>query len=299
MKYLLLFLTLLTVNSQAADYLSCGAGLRQHSWPQSGWLQDRGDAYSFTRCQFQPAPAIRKAGWFLSWPELLVQQGLPTGLSRSRGYLQASEWQLGWSVFRYQDLLAGISAGQQRTRQLHRLDQDVLRDQDNTLLSNGQSLLLSQDNEYVGLYLDSRYSNTPITRTSLTYHQRQQPLILRHPISTDRLSEAGLSFWKLSIERQPLHYGHLWHWSLTLLQGSIDDLSQTAASALDSQQISGAGAHLGYLWRYRLTPTLHPYLDSRISAEYWYINSPAQPALHAESLLLLDYEISAGLSWRF
>ena len=298
-----MIILLLPASLWANSYVNCGAGLRQQGWLQSGWLEDDGDRFSFIECGLITAPPEQQ-GWLLTLPDIRWQQGLATGLSRSRGALEAQDIQLYWPMLRHQEVLLGVVAGSVHARQLHRTSQPLRLTGNIPYLAAGQDILLRQEAYFAGLAIDTRFSDTVITRTSLSYHYRRHPLLVKNqdePLSvndTDLLSIARTGLWELRTEREALRFGWQWHWSLALLYGKVGDLQQQRLRELQETRFTGLQLHAGLLWRERLSRNLHAVVNLSGGGEFWYMpeDNSNNPAL--ESPRRTDYQISAGLNWR-
>lgn len=302
MKTLLLLIALLPATSWAGSFLNCGGGLRQQGWLQSDWLQDDGDHFGFVECSVVTAPPEQQ-GWFLTLPDIRWQQGLATDVSRSRGALEAQDTYLYWPMLRQQEVLFGLVAGSNNARQLHTTAQPLRLSGSIPFLAAGQEILLRQEEYFAGLAIDTRFSNTVITRTSLTYHYRRHPLLVQTPAevvpaSADLLSTARTGIWALRTEHEALRYGWQWHWSLALLYGEIGDLEQQPLRELQENRFTGLQLQLGILWRKRLNQNLSTVVNLSGGGEFWYLpdDNSNSPAL--ESPQRTDYQISAGLNWR-
>lgn len=303
MKILFVIIMLLPASVWANSHLNCAGGLRQQGWLQSGWLQDDGDQFSFVECGLITAPPMQQ-GWFLTLPDIHWQQGLATSFSRSRGALEAQDIQLYWPMLRQQEVLFGLIAGSSNAQQLHTTAKPLRLTGTDPYLAAGQDILLRQEEYFAGLAIDTRFSNTAITRTSLSYHYRRHPLLVQNPaeplfpVSADLLSTARTGLWELRTEREALRYGWQWHWSLALLYGAIGDLQQQPLRELQETRFTGLQLQLGLLWRQRLNQNLNAVLNLSGGGEFWYLpdDNNNRPAL--ESPHRTDYQISAGLNWR-
>lgn len=303
MKILFFIIMLLPASAWAGSHLNCGGGLRQQGWLQSGWLEDKGDRFGFVGCDLITAPPPQQ-GWFLTLPDIHWQQGLATNVSRSRGALEAQDIQLYWPVLRQQEVLFGLIAGSSNAQQLHTTAQPLRLSGNVPYLAAGQDILLRQEEYFTGLAIDTRFSNSVITRTSLTYHYRRHPLLVNDAAgaasatTTDFLSTARTGLWILRTEREALRYGWQWHWSLALLYGEVGDLQQQPLGDLQGNRFTGVQVQLGVLWRQRLTQNLNVVAGLSGGGELWYLpdDNSDRPAL--ESPRRTDYQIQAGLNWR-
>lgn len=289
-------LLILSATATSQTYIGCGGGLRQQGWHDHDWLKQTGDQFSFIECQLQANPPANQ-GWLWAFPELRWQQGLPTGVSRSRGYLQSQQIQTYWPLLRQQELVMGVLAGWQHARQQHTLTESMNSGDAATLLNPGQSILLNQQEYYAGISLDTRFSATPITRTSLIYRYRLQPMQIQGDAAVPWLSRTATGIGELRIEREALRFGWQWHGSLALFQGDVDTLNGQRPDDLSSNSYVGFKAHIGLLWRYRLHPQMYPYLNLSTSTEYWYAGNG--PDVRLNSFSVADRLISTGITLRF
>lgn len=282
----------------ADTYFGCGAGVRQHSWPESGWSQYSGDKYRFGECSITTSPALKRNGWFLTMPDLRWHQDFTTGMTRERDLFKAREWDLHWPLLRHNEFLFGVTAGSSEHRQQHELADSAIVNGNNGASPTGQALLLKSERHYAGLLIDTRYTLAPITRTLLTYEQRQQSLWVNKP-GQAYLLDGDIALWQLHITKEPIGYGFMWHWSLALQKGEIDKLHDMAPHDLASDDFMGLQAELGFMWRYRYTRQIHPYVNVAARNEHWLFFNTDDSKASVDSIHTLSYEISAGVSWRF
>ncbi len=299
MKQLVMMMALLLSQAAVSSvYISCGAGVRQQGWTDAGWLNDDGDVFSYTECRFQQDPPAGQ-GWLKALPDIRWQQGLSTGLSRSRGYLQSQQSEIFWPVLRQQELLLGLTAGHDTAQQQHRINTLLQTGPSGTLLNRGRRVVLEQQEYYAGISLDTRLSDTPITRTSLLYRYRQHPVQVLRDEDTALLSRATIGIWELQLEREALRMGWQWHGSVALFQGQIGDLQYQPLNTLNTRSYAGIKAHIGLHWRYRLHRNLYPWLNLSSAAEYWYAGERGTATAALNSFTLFSHQISTGITLRF
>lgn len=299
----MVFLGVLAVTQtvQSAPYAGCGLGLASEQWHSSDWTDKAGDSYGFAECSLNHLPAIQQSGFFLSLPSLHWQQSIDSDLSHGGKDVNAQKGQLDWSMLRVGEMLFGVYAAMEKGQQRHAISQPMTVDQ--VTFAAQSEVLLKQDQYSVGLFLDARYSDSAVTYARMFYQKHRLPLAMSPEQGTLLLyADAEFTSWNLNITRKPLLLGGHWHWSLTLGYGELDDRegNYVLNDHLNDRDLIHLQATLGWQWRYRLTPRVHPYFNAEMRGQYWHTSDNQNVQTHVlDSFKAIDYQLSAGLDWRF
>lgn len=302
MRYLL-FIGIFLFYQQAlsSHYLGCGLGVTHTGITQSDWLENSADDLAMAQCWLQSSPAIIAPGFFTSLPSIHWQTAKPTTFSRSlsQEHSKAQSFELHWTFFRHDLFMLGISAGANKLEQQQKINQDMLWLANNNLLAQGRPTPIKQQDEYVGLLIDTRYTNRFFNQININRHFYQLPLRISQENTTDFLSDSKLKTWQLQLRKNPLGHGLLGYWSFDIGSGEITSSSYPAVDALDSPYFINTELMLGLQWRHRVNANLHPYIDISGRGSYWYFSENDNQTYSINKTKQLNYQASVGVSWKF
>lgn len=302
----LLLISSLSLLSAAATagsghYAGCAGGVVKAPFAAVPPLKNNGDQHAAVHCHWLPHPAISHQRWLPALPQLEWTQGLRTGLSRSKGYAEFSDWRISLPVYRLSNMRLAVTGRQQRLQQLHSLQQPV--GISGQTYQKDQALLLNANTIQWGVELDTRQSGSPLSSVELEHIQHWQPLSIRLlNDSRDTLTPAQFDYWQLSIKRQPLLPGWQLSWAFNMGHGQVYDDGHTAVlenSALANDFIN-AGLMLGTTWRWRMTPHLHWYNHLQgESQNVLFTSRRDDDTLRIENIHRISYRFLSGIEWRF
>lgn len=301
MRYIL-FIGFFLFHSQAFSehYLGCGMGVLHTGIAQADWLENSADDLAMAQCWLQSSPAIAAPGFFKSLPSIHWQAAKPTTFSRSisQDHSKAQSFDLYWSFFRHDLFMVGITVGASKVEQQQKINQDLLWLANNNLLALGQPIAIKQQDEYLGVLIDTRHTSRFFNQISINRHRYQLPLRISQENTDDLLSDSHLKTWQLQVRKNPLGYGLLGYWAFDIGSGEISASSYPSVEALDSPYFINTELILGLQWRHRVSNNLHPYIDINGRGSYWYFSKSDSQTYSINKAKQLNYQASVGLSWK-
>ncbi len=302
MRYLLIIgILFFHQHAFSSHYFGCGLGVIHTGIAQSDWLEHGSDDLAMAECWLQSSPAIQAQGFFISLPSMHWQTAKPTTFSRSLSQDQskAQSFDLHWSLFRQDLLVIGASAGANKLEQRQQINQDMQWLANNNLLVTGQPILIRQQDQFFGLFIDTRYTTSLFNQISINRHYYQMPLKISQNGANEFLSDSKLKTWQLEVRKDPLGCGLLGYWAFDMASGEIKSSTHPSSSTLDSPYFINTELMLGLQWRYRVSRTLHPYVDINGRGSYWYFSENDNQTYSINKTKQISYQASVGLSWRF
>lgn len=289
------------VGAFADSYAGCGVGVIQTGMTQSDWLKHSADDLAMAQCWLQTSPAIQAPGFFKALPSLHWQGAKPTTFSRtlSQDASRLQSLDAHWLFFRHGPLMFGITAGANDLKQQQPIKQELHWLAQNNLLVAGQPVSIRQQERFLGVVLDTHYTPRSFDQIRIKRHFYKLPLMISKDKQDHYLSDTKISTWQIELQKQPKGHGFLGYWALGLGSGEITSSVYPSADSLDSAYFISTELMLGVQWRHRVSLNLHPYLDVRGQASYWYFSENDNQTYHIDKTKQLSYQASMGLSWKF
>ncbi len=300
MKTVFLSLVLLLLPATArAVYVDCGAGWQWLPMGGSNVFREQGDQVLSAGCFWQSPLHPQQRRWLPALPDVFYEQGLPTTLSRSEGYLRYRQAVLRLPVYRLQQAVIGVRAEYRYLQQSLQLDKTI--SMEGRQLTAGQIVVADSERRQIAAELDLRSLNTPFTSLWLGYREHFAPLLVSIN-GEDELARAKLASWLLTVERsvsgrglQPV--GHLLIGQGQALNDGTTPALNHAGGNNDFIQLE---LHAGLYWRYPAGRYLHYFVSAGATFSRLQFNgSHDGDTVRAENISQLEYGLRSGLSWRF
>ncbi|MDK2779546.1 MAG: hypothetical protein KYX62_18025 [Pseudomonadota bacterium] len=300
MKIVFLSLVLLLLPATArAVYIDCGGGWQWLPMNAGNAFREQGDQALTATCFWQSPLHPQQRRWLPALPDVFYEQGLPTTLSRSEGYLRYRKGSLRLPVYRLQQAVLGLRAEYRYLQQSLQLDKAI--SMADSPLTAGQTVVADSERRQIAAELDLRALNTPFTSVWLGYREQFAPLLVSIH-GEDELARAKLTSWLLGVERsvsgrglQPV--GHLLIGQGQALNDGTTPALNRAGGNNDFIQLE---LHAGLYWRYPAGRYLHYFVSAGATFSRLQFNgSHDGDTVRADSSSQLEYGLRSGLSWRF
>lgn len=290
---------IITQNATAESYLGCGAGLLSKEAPQASWLKRNNNHLLITDCWHKNEPRLSQTGFFAALPSLRWQQDIHThhGLNHKKRQESFKSYHGDWSFWRAGEALIGITGSYYQVQQNPELSKPVMLD--GQTLGAGTQLPIQQKAWQAGVLFDVRLYDSAIHQIKLTRHKQQQTLLIQEATGSDALSLVKTRHWQLTLEHEDSGFGWLWQWQFSPALGKVTDAHYPSVDKLADKDFIAIEASLGLMRRYRVTSHLHPYVQISGTGRYWWFNQLDNGLAEVASFHQLDYQATAGLSWRF
>lgn len=299
MKSILTTLLFFFCVSLHATTLECGPGWQWLSFAGIDELQQNGDQVITAGCRWQSSLYPSRRHWLPALPDARYVRGLPTRVSDSRGYIRYHAWQLQLPLYRMQQVVLSAYAASDYRQQRQQLTDDLLWR--SSTLPTGQTLIMDSQRRELGITLDMRALEAPLTAIWLRYREQRTPLSLTRE-QQDVLTRAELQSWRLGIERDTQGNGlqPVGHLAIGQGQALDDDSTAVLAQAGNNNDFIVIDMALGLQWYHRAGQHLQYYLAARAELEYLqFPDAGRTDSVDMHSISSLDYGVRGGLSWRF
>lgn len=310
MKYILIIgFILLSCQASASAYLGCGLGVNHTAIASADWLKHRADDLAMVQCWLESSPAIEAQGFFKSLPSMHWQTSKPSTFSRrlSQETSKQQAFELQWPFFRQDTVILGVMAGVNDIQQQQRIHQDLQWLAPNNLLSAGQPVFIRQQEQFFGVFLDTKLADILFDQISIKRQYIQLPIKISYldpnaAAGSDPsafLSEVKTQHWQIEVRKRPHGHGLLGYWGVSLGSGEVSSSVYPRAEMLDAPYFISAKWMLGLQWRYRVSSNLHPYIDLNSSHSYWFFSKNSNQTYTVDKTAQANIQASVGVSWRF